>query len=96
MAEDLDNEEMSDEEKRMAAEWAAMAEEDDEDSTGGMTDDDAMAAEWEAMGDEASLEYGQPVRHPGHRQQRACLLRTPADAGGGVRPPCARSVHHPA
>ena len=50
-----ENEEMS-EEERMAAEWAAMAEEDEEEDSGRQTDDDAMAAEWEAMGNESSLE----------------------------------------
>lgn len=49
-ATEVEEEEMSDDE-RMAAEWAAMAEEDE--SGGGEND---MAAEWAAMGEEEGLE----------------------------------------
>ena len=47
--------EMSDEE-RMAAEWAAMAEQDEKVVEGAAHDDEAMAAEWAAMGNDEALE----------------------------------------
>ena len=50
-AAETENEEMSDDE-RMAAEWAAMAEEDE----GGGSADDDLAAEWAAMDDGDGLE----------------------------------------
>jgi flagellar motor switch protein FliM len=52
MAETADTEEEMSDDERMAAEWAAMAEEDED----GNSADDNLAAEWAAMDDGDALE----------------------------------------